>query len=70
MSIVQSIEKVQRRMSRASEADFTRMHESAKIVSGAKRVHYSINSIDDFVRKLQFIEQTHGILANSTEESA
>ena len=57
-------------MSRASESDFKRMYESSKIVSGAKRVHYSIKSIDDFIKKLQFIEQTHGIFANSNEESA
>lgn len=56
MSIAQSMEKVKNRLSRQSEAGIKRLHESSKIVSGAKRVHYSISSVDDFIKKIQFIE--------------
>ena len=67
---MKSIDKVKARMSRDIRADLERMNLNDTTVSTEKlakstRVHYSVNSIDDFIEKIKFVERKHQILTKS-----
>ena len=65
-SMMLSMQKVKDRMSKNMEGDVSWTQEGSMMRTGNdKRVHYSINSIDDFVNKVQFIESKSQILATA-----